>query len=75
MDCGLYWSQRCEQLEGTVTLLLDKSITSLLDGSTASHKDELETEIVRIIEVGEQHGIEIEGVLPFYTKWQKQSNN
>ena len=71
----MYFSQHCgsDQHDGTVTILVDKSIASRLDGSNASNKDELENEIVKIIEVGEQHGIEVDSVLSFYSKWQKQS--
>lgn len=75
MDCGLYWSQHSggEGHEATVTLLLDKHIVAMLNSSDASLKDEEQQEIIRIIESGQQGGLEVDSVLPFYTKWQKQS--
>ena len=76
VDCGLYWSDHCggsggEHSEATVTLLLDKQLVELLKGS--EHGSEQQIEIVKMIEYGEERGLEVDCVLPFYSKWQKQS--
>ncbi len=74
VDCGLYWSDHCggsKHSEATVTLLLDKQIVELLKDS--GRKSEQQLEIIKMIEYGEERGLEVDSVLPFYSKWQKQS--
>ena len=75
VDCGLYLSQHHggESRENTVTLLLDKTIASKLEGHASHGDDELHQQLIRILESGEQGGLEVDTVLTFYTKWQKQS--
>ena len=73
VDCGLYWSDHCgsEQSEATVTLLLDKQLVALL--KDREHKTQEQLEILKMIEYGEERGLEVDSVLPFHSKWQKQS--
>lgn len=72
VDCGLYWSDQCGVSDATVTLLVDKQLVELLKGGERD-KSELQTEIVKTLEHGEERGLEIDSVLTFYSKWQKQS--
>ena len=73
----MYWSDHCggssgdEHSEATVTLLLDKQLVELLKAS--EHRSEQQIEILKMIEYGEERGLEVDSVLPFYSKWQKQS--
>ena len=77
VDCGLYLSDQCgsgAEQHGTVTLLLDKELVALMDGSAPGpSRDGLQLEIIKTIEFGEQSGLEVDAVLPFYTRWQTQS--
>lgn len=54
-----------------MTLLLDKQLVELLRGD--GRKSELQSEIIKTIEYGEDRGLEVDSVLQFYSKWQKQS--
>ena len=75
VDCCLYWSDHCggsgEHSDATVTLLVDKQLVELLKGSR--RKNEQQIEIVDMLEHGEERGLEVDTVLDFYSKWQKQS--
>ena len=72
VDCGLYWSDHCGGSgDATVTLLVDKQLVELLKGSR--RKNEQQIEIVDMLEHGEERGLEVDTVLDFYSKWQKQS--
>ena len=75
VDCGLYWSEHCgsEHSEATVTLLLDKQLVALLRDAGHS-KSEQQLEIIKMIEYGEERGLEIDSVLPFYSKWQQKQS-
>ena len=76
VDCGLYWSDQCgvsgELSDATVTLLVDKQLVELLKGGERE-KSEQQAEIVKTLEHGEERGLEVDNVLTFYSKWQKQS--
>ena len=76
VDCGLYWSAQCgvsgELSDATVTLLVDKQLVELLKGGERE-KSEQQAEIVKTLEHGEERGLEVDNVLTFYSKWQKQS--
>lgn len=74
VDCGVYLNEQCvgDHQTGKVTLLLDKQIVSLMDGGSQP-KDQLEEEIMKIIEVGVQGGLEVDSPLRFYSNWQKKT--
>ena len=56
-------------------MLLDKKIVTLLEGQTSlgSDGDELQHQLIKILECGEQSGLEMDTAMAFYKKWQKQS--
>jgi hypothetical protein len=54
--------------------LVDKQLAELLKGSDREHnKSEQQAEIVKMLEHGEERGLDVDSVLTFYSKWQKQS--
>ena len=51
---------------------MDKQLVELLKGGERG-KSEQQAEIVKTLEHGEERGLEVDSVLTFYSKWQKQS--
>ena len=76
IDCAVYFSQTYTEKgsgnNAVVTLLLEKSITKLIDVPKHQLSPE-QSELAVIVQRAQQNGVDVETVLDFYTQWQSQS--